>query len=154
MSTLQRVSRGFHRLGLLLAAIPLLIGGAFTIGEAMEAMEAANRASREHQRVICAHQYLRQIKKRRLTQEAKPPPISRDVLLAPDDTKINLRSMGCSSSDDTISLGEARNPPEFSWLGAFVPPTAALLGLTLAVSLAVYGLVRAIGWVVGGFTAS
>ena len=36
MSASQRVSRGFHRLGLFLAAIPLLVGGALVITSAID----------------------------------------------------------------------------------------------------------------------
>jgi hypothetical protein len=41
MSTSQRLSRGFHRLGLFLAVIPLLVGGIIAIGSAIgEAVES------------------------------------------------------------------------------------------------------------------
>src|SRR5262245_21360460 len=153
MRTAQRVSRGFHRLAVFFAAIPLVIGAAYSTPIVIEAMTAARKASLEHNRVMCAHQYLNQIRRRRLSPEAKIPASSQDVLLASDDIQINLRSIGCSNSDATISLGEARNPPKFSLLGAFASAIAALT-LTLALSLAIYGLFRAIGWVIGGFAAS
>jgi hypothetical protein len=203
MSAAQRLSRGFHRLGLFLAAVPMLIGGAIAINGAME---EANNHSREHQKVLCAHEYL-------LSQEAAQkdaatvPPDGGGALAAfvrkyglptpesglspdsassghglpkapksepgqapakggllesigkflhpPDDAKLGLKEIGCSGWEyDSISYGEARNPPKFEWLNAFGRPAAVGLAITLAVTLGVYGLVRAIGWVIGGFASS
>jgi hypothetical protein len=54
MATSQRVSRGFHRLGLFLAAIPLIVG-VFAIAYVLA---QAERANRQHQQLLCAHDYL------------------------------------------------------------------------------------------------
>jgi hypothetical protein len=59
----QRLSRGFHRLGLFLALIPLLIGGTITINLAIG---DANYASRDQNKMVCAHEYV-------LSQDAQYP---------------------------------------------------------------------------------
>jgi len=51
MSTSQRVSRGFHRLGVFLAAIPLFLCGAFTINIAAKEL-------RNYRELACANEYL------------------------------------------------------------------------------------------------
>jgi hypothetical protein len=53
MSSPQRISRGFHRLGLFLAAIPLLIG----IGSMIFTGIDANNSWRRHQKLVCAHEH-------------------------------------------------------------------------------------------------
>ena len=55
MSTSQRVSSGFHRLALFLAAIPLLmgIGASFFV-----AKDSADKASQAYQQLLCAHRYI------------------------------------------------------------------------------------------------
>ena len=58
MSASQRVSHGFHRLGLFLAAIPLLVGGALVI---TSAIGKANSASAEHQKLLCAHKFFQSV---------------------------------------------------------------------------------------------
>jgi hypothetical protein len=45
MGTSQRVSRGFHRLGLLLAAIPLLLGGSLSVYIARSSLRSPSTAS-------------------------------------------------------------------------------------------------------------
>jgi hypothetical protein len=171
--TAQRVSRGFHRLGLFLAAIPFLIGGGIAISISMEQADSANR---DHQKLACAHDYI-------LTHDAQHspsppmspdnpfgdlalpqigggPPAKKSGLLesierffnSPDEERLSLKQIGCSSGEyETVSYGETRNPPPFSWLHAFAWPAALGLGITFALTLAAYGLVRAIGWVIGGF---
>jgi hypothetical protein len=55
MSASQRVSRGFHRLGLFLAAIPLLTGIAISVYIAKEFADGATQAN---QKAACAHRYI------------------------------------------------------------------------------------------------
>jgi hypothetical protein len=75
-------------------------------------------------------------------------------MFAPDSDRLNLKEIGCSNYEqDTVSFGEAWNPPQFDWLDVLVPTLAYNLTVVLAVSLGVYVLVRAIGWVIGGFAA-
>jgi hypothetical protein len=54
MSTAQRVSRGFHRLGLFLAAIPLLVGGGWSLTIALDAANSARRSHDEQVELVCA----------------------------------------------------------------------------------------------------
>ena len=207
MGASQRLGRGFHRLGLFLAAVPLLIGGGIAIGGAMNQADSAGREHQMvHQKVVCAHEYILSqdaliaqhqgrpaparggalralIEQRGLSSpptsdvtiapkggmplDAQHPPLSQRpakrgllesierFLHPPDDKRLSLKQIGCSSWEyDTVSYGEARNPPKFNWLSVFAPPAAFGLAITLALTLAVYGLVRAIGWVIGGFAAA
>ena len=55
MSTAQRVSRGFHRLALFLAALPLLLGGSLSV---YIAFDLANRLWEQHQKLVCAHEHV------------------------------------------------------------------------------------------------
>ena len=139
MSAAQRVSRGFHRLALFLAAIPLLIGGSMSV---YVAFDLANRLWDQHQKLVCAHQHV---------PGAKPGENVYDQF----DT-VKLKEIGCSNSDDTVTVGEARNPPpNLNWLAEFGSGLLlSPLPQTLIVTLVVYVVVRAIGWVIGGFAAS
>ena len=143
MSTSQQISRGFHRLAILIAAIPLLGGGPFAL---VNGFNQAADASSDHQKVICAHEYLA-----RARDQPKP---NYKLMFAPDSDRLNLKEIGCSNDEqDTVSFGDAWNPPQFNWLGVLGPTLAYNLAVVLAVSLGVYVLVRAIGWVIGGFAA-
>ena len=51
----QRVSRGFNRLGLFLAAMPLLVGGSISL---FIALNAASNGSVHHQHLLCAHKHV------------------------------------------------------------------------------------------------
>src|SRR5262249_17768919 len=66
---------------------------------------------------------------------------------------VKLKEIGCSNSDDTVTVGEARNPPpNLNWLAEFGSGLLlSPLPQTLIVTLVVYVVVRAIGWVIGGF---
>ena len=127
MAALQRDSRGFHRLGLFLAAIPLLIGGTWSV---IYALNEAAPASSEN-----------------------PPPKSSAA--TPSSGK-NLTIDGVDISpvltpDQQNEKLDRMAPP--SWRIKFAELLAKSLMISLAVSLAVYGVVRAIGWVIGGFAA-
>ena len=136
MAASQRVSRGFHRLALFLAAIPLLLGGSLSV---YIAFDLANRAWEQHQKLVCAHEHI---------AVQKPGENVFDQF----DT-VKLKQIGCSTSDDTVTVGDARNPPpDLNWFAEF--GSALLLSplpQTLIVTLAVYVVVHAIGWVIGGF---
>jgi hypothetical protein len=136
MSAAQRVSRGFHRLALFLAAIPLLLGGSLSI---YIAFDLANRLWEQHQKLVCAHQHV-------------PPQMPSENPFDQFDT-VKLKQIGCSNSDDTITVGEARNPPpNLNWFAAFGSGLLrSPLPQTLIITLGVYVVVRAIGWVIGGF---
>jgi hypothetical protein len=115
MSAAQRVSRGFHRLALFLAAIPLIIGGSLALYFAFE--DTSNFAT-QYQTLVCAHKY-----------EEKPPwqggGVPSDAFVKGDfedlvpleNREVNLKKLGCSASDDeTIRYGEILKPPTFNWL--------------------------------------
>ena len=141
MSTSQRVSRGFHRLGLVLAVIPLVLGAIFSAYFAY--VDATARLAR-HKNSACVHAFMKSNGKRFW-----------EVYFASPDRRINLKQIGCSVTDyESISADEIpSSPPAFSWLNTVSSLTLSL-GITLAVSLVIYGVVRAIGWVIGGFAAS
>jgi hypothetical protein len=137
--TATKIGRGFHRLALFLAAIPLLLGGALSV---YITFDLANRLWEQHQKLVCAHEHL---------AGQKPGGNVFDHF----DT-VKLKQIGCSNSDDTVTVGEARNPhPDLNWFAEF--GSALLLSplpQTLIVTLAVYVVARAIGWITGGFAAS
>jgi hypothetical protein len=152
MSTSQRVSRGFHRLALFLAAIPLLIG---IVSSVLWGFHDANLASDKHQQLVCAQN--------RLGTREKPWTIPWDALVKAyesgtplENAEVSLKRLGCSEWEyDSVRLGEALDvSPKFDWIGKFAPPSGIGFAITLVVSLALYGAVRAIGWVIGGFAAS
>jgi hypothetical protein len=128
-------SRNLHRLALFLAAIPLLLGGSLSV---YIAFDLANRLWDQHQKLVCAHKYV---------AGQKPSGKVFDQF----DT-VKLKQIGCSNSDDTVTVGEARNPPpNLNWFAEF--GSALLLSplpQTLIVTLVVYVVVRVIGWVIGG----
>jgi hypothetical protein len=139
ISTAQRVSSGFHRLALFLAAIPLLLGGSLSV---YIAFDLANRLWEQHQKLLCAHQHVASQK--------------RDENVYDQFDTVKLKQIGCSKSDDTVTVGEARNPPpNLNWFAEFSSGLLlSPLPQMLIVTLVVYVVVRAIGWVIGGFAAS
>ena len=138
MAASQRVSRGFHRLALFLAAIPLLIG----IGDTFFIV---NKHMGGYHDLQCAQDHAAGV----------VPPLNSPnnpwKLQGPDDgAAINLKQIGCAGYEgDVVTYGEARAP----FLSSFVEPVRVSVTIWLAVTLAVYGLVRAIGWVIGGFVS-
>jgi hypothetical protein len=134
--TASEIGRGFHRLALFLAAIPLLLGGSLSV---YIAFDLANRLWEQHQKLVCAHEHV---------AGQKPGENVFDQF-----GTVKLKQIGCSNSDDTVTVGEARNPPSnLNWFAEF--GSALLLSplpQTLIVTLVVYVVVRAIGWVFGGF---
>ena len=127
MAGSERDSRGFHRLGVLLAALALLIGGTWSV---IYALNEVAPASSEN-----------------------PPPKSSAA--TPSNGK-NLTIDGVDISpvltpdQQNEKLDRMALP---SWRIKFAERLAKGLTISLAVSLGVYGIVRAIGWVIGGFAA-
>lgn len=155
MSTAQRMSRGFHWLGLLVATIPLLWFGATGLNIARD------KADSRHQQVLCAHNSVDEIEQAiRDGPAARLPKIDRDekdewkvIFFAPDEWEVSFAK--CSISEaEPMTLGEARNPPTLHWLRVFTTYAAAGIALALGIAACVYGLIRSIGRVIGGFAAS
>jgi|RhiMetdeSRZDD1v2_1073273.scaffolds.fasta_scaffold115733_9 hypothetical protein len=152
MSAAQRVSRGFHRLAVFLAAIPLLIGVLFSLGTPYNVV-TSELAS--HQAVLCANKVYQTDRDRfwKIVFAPIAPGHAVDTLLTGRPT-VGLRELGCSQNDNFILVEDAKNPPEFSWWRRFGEEAGSGLAFAVIASLAIYGLVRAIGWVIGGFAAS
>jgi hypothetical protein len=129
----QQVTRRFHRLAALTAAIPLLLGIIYSL---CSAYQTANDELIRHHKVVCAREHA-----------GRWPPVTAwsgdyDVTAS---IPLNLKSVGCSDrDDDTVSFAEARNPPEFNWWGSYARQLVPFLALTAAISLSVYGVVRAL----------
>ena len=129
----QRISRGFNRLALLTAALPLLLGIIYSL---CSAYQTANDQLIRHHKLVCAREHA-----------GLWPPVTAwsgdyDVTAS---IPLDLKSVGCSDRDnDTVSFAEARNPPEFNWWASYARQVAPFLALTAAISLGAYGLVRAL----------
>ena len=63
MSKSQTISRGFHRLAVLLAAIPLLVGVGFSIALPVE---TASRSQKTHEQLVCAQGKIEQVAARKI----------------------------------------------------------------------------------------
>jgi hypothetical protein len=160
VSTSQRVSRGFHRLGLLLAAIPLLAGAAFYFFLAFDTANDAQRLHDEQMAFICAQEAIY----KKFYSDMSRDEFDRKAAELADPGKFNLtgpqfdlKELGCSDQSKTASALEIfrdRAPGEFSWRAKLWSQLSFGLAISLGVALAVYGLVRAIGWVIGGFAVS
>ena len=157
MSASQRVSRGFHRLAIWLAAIPFLVG---TVASLYRASDPTFTDLTRHERLVCAHEHVDRLRNTDLLGKfPADTPLENSpekLFSAPDQTTLNLKRMGCSDFDyDAVSLGEARiEPSEFNWYPRLAYYFSIGVGLSLLVSFAVYGIVRSIGWVIGGFVAA
>ena len=138
MSSLQ-ISRRFHRLAVLTAAIPLLVGIIYSLCSAYQtASDEVNR----HNKLVCAREHA-----------GLWPPVtaSSGVYDEAMGIPLDLKSVGCSDRDgDLVSFAEARNPPEFNWWGTYARQAAPLLALTAAISFGVYGVVRMLDSAGGG----
>jgi hypothetical protein len=161
MAASLRLSRGFHRLGLFLAAIPLLVGGSLSV------LNASHYANNKEQLLVCAHQAFGKgndpIPKGFFPvpeTEGPPAPVPQasdksPVGLRDFNLQLSLKDVGCSSLDeDTVSYAAARDLPALNWIATFASALMPDMAITLTVTLGVYGLVRAIGWVIGGFASS
>ena len=152
MAASQRLSRGFHRLGLFLAAIILLIGGSYWV---LSASDLAGISWRHHKALMCGYDFRQRDEKRFWN-------LSLTELDDTGEAIIDLRALRCSQPVNDplqiVKFGEVRVVPSFSWLSSFgsellFPPILITALATLVLALAVYGVVRAIGWVIGGFAA-
>ena len=136
----HRISRGFHRLGLFLASITLVIGSWITL---LLPDWAAPFPAKWSFGVF--------------TRQPMPEWTSSDTGNGPiieiGGTNVRMPSnyydQPVAQQQDLMNRLIANN-----WRNKFAKPLAQGLAITLTVSLAIYGLVRAIGWVVGGFAAS
>ena len=138
MASSRRISRGFHRLAILLAAIPLLIGGTIAI---LESYDALTSASRKHQALECAY-----------SAKQKDPEQFRRWYFEATTVTAFLKQLGCSNTgDDAVAFDEIGEVPHFDLFRTLSGAMLSKMGITLAVTLAVYVIVRAIGWVIGGF---
>ena len=81
MAASQRVSRGFHRLALFLAAIPLLVGGGLSLFIAIDQANKAKAMHEEQARLVCAQTALK----------SDVPQGYRAV-----DGRVDLQKLGCS----------------------------------------------------------
>ena len=141
MRTSQRVSRGFHRLGLFLAVIVLLVGVIACLASPYQ------EATEEHEKLTCAHKvYLDNPK---LFWETAFAPTPLDSSQPP--LTISLREIGCSQSADFVLIADAKQPPDFYWWRRFAEEAGPIFVLTVVFAVAIYGLLQAIGWVIGGF---
>jgi hypothetical protein len=152
MSASQRVSRHFHRLAVLSAAIPLLVGIIYSL---WSSYQTANNELDRHHKLECAREHA-----------ALWPPVTTSSVGDDEETSsvgddeemgipLSLKSVGCSDrDDDMVSYAEAANPPEFNWWKSYARHIASILALTAAISLGAYSVIRAIGWVIGRFAAS
>ena len=78
------------------------------------AFDLVNRLWEQHQKLVCAHEHV---------AGQKPGENVFDQF----DT-VKLKQIGCSNSDDTVTVGEARNPPpNLNWFAEF--GSALLLAL-------------------------
>jgi hypothetical protein len=127
MATSQRLSRGFHRLGLLLAVIALLVGGILSVIYALN--EAGPALS------------------------SNPTPKS-SAATPSSGKNLTIDGVDISPTPDSPTPDQQNGKVDRMVLPYWRIKFAAKgLAISLAVSLAVYGLVRAIGWVIGGFAA-
>ena len=138
----HRISRGFHRIGIASAAIPLVAGLAFTafLAHSLHGSDKKAEAARVERNamVACARDALKDT-----TYQ------SRDL--------IDFQTLGCSKTSDQWTLGAIRmyvmrSPRNSSAEVVFMVGIG--ITLSLLASLTVYGIVRAIGWVIGRFTTS
>jgi ABC-type dipeptide/oligopeptide/nickel transport system permease subunit len=139
MSTAQRVSRGFHRLGLFLALITLVIGSLITV--LVPDWTAPFPANWSFDLVD------RQPMPEWTSSDTGDGPI---IEVAGTNVRMpsNYYDQPVAQQQDLLNRLIANN-----WRNKFAKPLAQGLGITLTISLAIYGLMRAIGWVIGGFAA-
>ena len=143
MSAPQRLSRGFHRLALFLAAIPLVVGGVVSV---YIASDGAKRWYDEQVTLVCAQDAFhkkfyadlpRDEFDRRMAAKLAPIEAGEVKLTDPD-----LKELGCSDWPRTVSVLEifrARPPGELSWAAQISSYLATGLAITLGLSLGIYG---------------
>ena len=178
MTTAQRVSRGFHRLGLFIAATFLLAGISIAAVLVLGATDNDQRSAIEQHATLvalnCAKEKLAEQDRTRRTYTSEELGVEK----LPDGTyklpegwkKVteteqwyydhgyrNLKLLGCTDEDswrlksDIANATAPPSQPTFSYW-----QTLNLLGFMIVsiIAILIYGLVRAIGWVIGGFAGS
>ena len=113
--TSQRVSRGFHRLGLFVAMISFLIGAAATLFEASTAVESARQSHEERVELYCARSYYAgQQSKRDLSLDeelallaAGIKPGSLEAMFGKPGKPIFLSDIGCAKERGKTASPEA-----------------------------------------------
>ncbi len=152
----SRVSRGFHRLGLLLAAIPLVVGVCFIGYLVWDTFWSARDTYDKMAAEACA-------KAKFATMRNLPPPQQDLTDQLPPYAKslsdylisYDLKELGCSDVYRLVSKSEIMTASDEGHVGSFwdyyassLPQLVSWVFLrAFAVSVAVYGVVRAIGWV-------
>ena len=127
----QQITRRFHPLAALTAAIPLLLG---IIYSTCSAYQTANDDLNRHQQLVCAREH---------AGLWPPVTVSSGDYDETSGIPLDLKSVGCSDHDgDLVSFAEVRDPPKFNWWGSYARQVAPFLALTAAISLGVYGVVR------------
>ena len=133
----SRISRGFHWIGLLLAALPVFGTVVALRITAITAVEDRRR----HDELTCAH-----------NKVSTKDPFADIMAAVPSEGAgpdvVNLHKMGCSDDpEETVSDAEVwAAPPPFTWKDALVWPFARIIGAGLFGALMLYGAVRAVGW--------
>jgi hypothetical protein len=148
MSTSQRVSQGFHRLGLFLASIILLIGGfaAMFLGPNWSAP------------------FPEKLTLGLLTPQPRPDlfnPVGVSYGYGSKRKIVEIEGIGkVKMPKHYVWQTEAKQQELMNWFitenwrKKFAQPLVQPLLIAFALAFAVYGIVRAIGWVIGGFMAS
>jgi hypothetical protein len=110
MSTAQRVSRAFHRLGFLLATVTFLICGYFMV---VTVMDDARRKQSAHQELLCARD-----KVKASNAQATIPGLK--VVGLTDN--LDLKSLGCTSWSRVVSREAVLNvrDEDFSYASALL----------------------------------
>jgi hypothetical protein len=137
-SSTPRISLGFHRLGLILAAVPLIIGLIITTMETDWAAPMPTSSA----------------KWSRIPVDVVPRRFVPDPILQVDGLgKVMMGAVfeKLSPEEQQQAVNEIVSQ---NWHSKFLFPLAQGLGITLAASLAVYITARAVGWVIDGFAAS
>jgi len=146
MSTAQRVSRGFHRLAVFLAAIPLIIGIGASIFAALSEANGAKSSHDEQLELICAQELAKAPATRLLkpgetvplppgkrpqdVQWLSPPPEGLKAIMHADaktdfdefDLNYDLKDLGCSEESRKVSwrqIIDASAPGVFSYWPIF-----------------------------------
>ena len=172
MAASQRVSRGFHRLAVFLAAIPLVVGILGSIFIALDEANAAKRSQDEQLELICAQELAKAPTRRLLKPDEviplppgkgpadvewhNPPPDGLKAITYPEaknpfdqfDEKYDLKELGCSEQSRKVSwhdMTDAPAPGVLNYAAALLPFLSYGFGISLGIAFALYGIVRAIG---------
>jgi hypothetical protein len=97
MASSRRISLGFHRLAILLAAIPLLIGGTIAI---LESYDALTSASGKHQALECVY-----------SAKQKDPEQFRRWYFEATTVTAFLKQLGCSNTGESGFRRDRRSSP-------------------------------------------